>query len=119
MLPHPFLRSGLSIVKPLDMPNNRSPFPSLLSTLVSSHAGLLAGLFVTVVIIAGECAMSCSSVQVSPPAVAFVAATIGCAMALVYGVAKRSRAGYLWCQALGWLSGASAYFVAYALKFYA
>ena len=92
---------------------------SQLTTFVSIAAGLLIGLFVTVVIIAGECALSCTAVRALGPAVAFAVSLIGCVVTVVYSFVHRSRAAKLWCHVFAWLSGACAYLVAYGLHFYA
>ena len=120
MLPNPIIRSEPVVAKATSsVPKNKFPFLSRLHAFISAGVGVTVGLFVTVVVIAGECAVSCTSAQALPPAAAFLAATIGCLVALIYGLANGSRTGLLWCQAFGWLSGAVAYLAAYAVRLYA
>jgi uncharacterized protein (DUF983 family) len=75
--------------------------------------GLGVGLFVTVALISGLCALTCTSAQALPPAITFAIAVGGCVVAFIYGVVKLNRSSFLWTQLLAWTSGAFAYAVAY------
>ena len=75
--------------------------------------GILFGLFITTVVVAGECALSCTTVRVLAPALTFLVITALSVCALAFAMLSLRRK-YVWLAvSASWLSGAGAYLVAF------